>query len=259
MPAKTSRGVIDFNCDMGESFGPWKMGLDAEVVRHVTSVNIACGFHAGDPVWMQKTVALAVAAGAGIGAHPAYPDLQGFGRRDMSMAPDEVSAAVAYQIGALAAFTKGHRLQHVKPHGAMYNRAVRDRDLAAAVVKSVREYDPDLVHVVLAGSVWEHVARDAGARVARECYADRAVTPKGELVPRSQPGAVIHDEELVIRRSLKLATEGRVTAVDGSEIEFAADSICLHGDTPGAVKLAQTVRHELESAGVKVVPMAQIV
>ncbi len=259
MPESALTGVIDFNCDMGESFGEYKLGLDEQVVKFVTSVNIACGFHAGDAVWMAKTVKLAEDAGVGIGAHPAYPDLQGFGRRDMSLTPTEIKAIVTYQVGALSAFTKGHRLQHVKPHGAMYNRAVKDRDQASAIVDAIREIDPDLVHVVLAGSLWEQVAREAGARVARECYADRAVTAQGQLVPRSQPGAVIHDEEAVIKRSLKLATEGRVVAVDGTEIAFAADSICLHGDTPGAVKLAQSVRQQLEAAGVKVKPMSEIV
>jgi UPF0271 protein len=259
MPPRSLPGVIDFNCDMGESFGAYKMGLDEQIVRFVTSVNIACGFHAGDPGWMARTVKAAEASGAGIGAHPAYPDLQGFGRREMSLTPEEVRNTVKYQVGALAAFTKGHRLQHVKPHGAMYNRAVGDREQAAAIVQAIREYDPDLVHVVLAGSLWEQVARVAGARVARECYADRAVTPQGQLVPRSQPGAVIHDEDEVVKRSLVLATEGRVRAIDGTEIDFQAETICLHGDTPGAVKLAETVRRELEKAGVKIKPMAQIV
>ena len=259
MPARRPNGVIDFNCDMGESFGAYKMGLDEQIVKFVTSVSIACGAHAGDPDWMAHTVKIAEAAGVGIGAHPSYPDLQGFGRRDISLTPEEVRNVVKYQVGALAAFTKGHRLQHVKPHGAMYNKAVRDRDQATAIVQAVREYDPDLVHVVLAGSLWEQVARDAGVRVARECYADRAVTPQGQLVPRSQPGAVIHDEEQVVKRSLKLATEGRVVAVDGTEIDFLADTICLHGDTAGAVKLAEAVRKELEAAGVKVRPLSQIV
>lgn len=259
MASRSPSGVIDFNCDMGESFGAYKMGLDEQIVHFVTSVNVACGFHAGDPGWMAQTVKTAEVAGAAIGAHPAYPDLQGFGRRDMSLTADEIRSTVKYQIGALAAFTQGHRLQHVKPHGAMYNKAVKDREQATAIVQAVREYDPDLIHVVLAGSLWEQIARDAGVRVARECYADRAVTPQGQLVPRSQPGAVIHDEESVVRRSLKLATEGRVTAADGSEIDFSADTICLHGDTPGAVRLAETVRRELESAGVKIKPLSQVV
>ncbi len=257
MPRQGPSGVIDFNCDMGESFGPYKMGLDEEIVKHVTSVSIACGFHAGDPGWMAHTVKIAEQAGTAIGAHPAYQDLQGFGRRDMSLTAQEVRDIITYQVGALAAFTRGHKLQHVKPHGAMYNKAAKDRDQAAAIVQAVREYSPDLIHVVLAGSVWEQTARAAGVRVARECYADRAVTPQGQLVPRSQPGAVIHDEEQVVARSLKLATEGRVKAVDGTMIDFNADTICLHGDTAGAVKLAALVRRELESAGVKVRQLAE--
>ena len=259
MPGKAPSGIIDFNCDMGESFGAYKLGLDEQVVRFVTSVSLACGFHAGDPLWMAHTVKIAEEAGAGIGAHPAYPDLQGFGRRDMSLTAGEIRSSIKYQVGALAAFTKDRRLQHVKPHGAMYNKAVKDRDQATAIVQAIREYDAGLIHVVLAGSVWEQVARDAGVRLARECYADRAVTPQGQLVPRSQAGAVIHDEEQVVKRSLKLATQGRVTAVDGTEIDFQADTICLHGDTPGAVRLAETVRRELESAGVKIKPLSQIV
>lgn len=252
-------GVIDFNCDMGESFGSYRLGLDEEVVKHVTSVNVAAGFHAGDPDWMARTVALAEEQGAGVGAHPAYPDLVGFGRRDMSLTPDEVEHAVTYQMGALAAFTRDRRLQHVKPHGAMYNKAARDEGEARAIVKAVMAYDPEIIHVVLAGTAWEEIARGAGARVARECFADRAVTPEGRLVPRSQPGAVVHDTDAVIARALKLATEGRVTAADGTEIDFQADTICLHGDTPGAVQLAAAVRAELERAGVEIKPMREFI
>lgn len=250
-------GVIDFNCDMGESFGSYKLGLDEEIIKHITSANVATGFHAGDPDWMAKTVDLAEREGVGIGAHPSYPDLVGFGRRNMALSPAEVKNAVTYQIGALAAFVREHKLQHVKPHGAMYNRAVADEAEATAIVESIKAYDPDLILMVLAGSRWEEVARRAGVRVARECFADRAVTPDGKLVPRSQPGAVVHDEEEVVKRSLKLATEGRVFAVDGTEIEFRADSICLHGDTAGAVALAAAVRKELESAGVKIKPLRE--
>jgi len=248
-------GIIDFNCDMGESFGSHRLGLDEEVIKHITSANVATGFHAGDPDWMARTVALAEAENVAIGAHPSYPDLVGFGRRSMALSPEEVRNAVIYQVGALAAFASDHRLQHVKPHGAMYNTAVRDEAEATAIVEAVRAYDPDLIHMVLAGSLWEQVARGAGVRVARECFADRAVTSEGSLVPRSQEGAVIHDEEEVVRRSLKLATEGRVVAVDGTEIDFRADSICLHGDTAGSVALAAAVRKELEAAGVQIKPL----
>ena len=252
-------GVIDFNADIGESFAGYKLGFDEELVKYITSANIATGFHAGDPDWMARTVQLAEENGVGVGAHPAYPDLGGFGRRDMALTPGEVHNIVVYQVGAISGFTSGHRLQHVKPHGALYNRAVKDAAIAQAIVEAVKSFDTDLVHVVLAGSLWEEVARGAGVRVARECYADRAVTPDGTLVPRSQPGAVVHDAERVIARSLKLATEGRVVAVDGTEIEFSADSICLHGDTEGAVELAAALRREFARAGVEIKRMSDIV
>lgn len=257
MPAFRPRGVVDFNCDMGESFGAYKLGLDEEVIKHVTSVNVAAGFHAGDPNWMAKTVRMAESHGVAVGAHPAYPDLAGFGRRDMALSPDEVRNAVTYQIGALAGFARGHRLQHVKPHGAMYNKAVRDAAEAGAIIDAVKAYDPSLILVVLAGSQWEQLARKSGLKVAREAYSDRAITPQGTLVPRSQPGAVIHDEVAVVERTVKIACEGKVVAVDGSEIEFRADTICLHGDTPGAVKLAEEIRRELGRAGVDVKPMRE--
>ena len=259
MTGRIITGVIDFNCDMGESFGLYKLGFDEEIIKHITSANVATGFHAGDPDWMARTVALAEAEGVGVGAHPSYSDLVGFGRRSMALSPAEVRNAVTYQIGALAAFTRDHRLQHVKPHGAMYNQAVRSEAEASAIVEAVKEYDRDLIHMVLAGSLWEDVARRAGVRVARECFADRAVTPDGRLVPRSEPGAVVHDEEEVVERSLKLATEGRVLAVDGSEIEFRADSVCLHGDTAGAVALAAAIRAELEAAGVQIKPLQDFI
>lgn len=252
-------GVIDFNADIGESFAGYKLGFDEEIVKFITSANIATGFHAGDPDWMALTVALAEKHGVGVGAHPAYPDLSGFGRREMALTPLEIHNIVKYQVGALSAFTSGHRLQHVKPHGALYNRAVKDEQVARAIVEAVRSIDRDLIHVVLAGSVWEQVARDEGVRVARECYADRAVTSEGTLVPRSQPGAVVHDAAEVVERSRKLATEGRVIAVDGTEIDFSADSICLHGDTEGAVELAGAVRSGLEGAGIEIRRMSEIV
>ena len=252
-------GKIDFNADIGESFAGYVLGLDSEIVKYVTSANIATGFHAGDPDWMAKTVNLAIENGVGIGAHPAYPDLAGFGRRNMDLTPSEVQNAVTYQIGALAAFTPDRKLQHVKPHGALYNTAVRDEAVAGAIVAAIKAFDPELIHVVLAGSKWESIARAQGVRVARECYADRAVTADGTLVPRSQPGAVIHDPKQVVERSLKLATEGKVTAIDGTEIDFSADSICLHGDTAGAVELAAAVRGALETEGVEITSMSKLI
>ncbi|MBT3554973.1 MAG: LamB/YcsF family protein [Chloroflexi bacterium] len=252
-------GKIDFNADIGESFAGYVLGLDSEIIKYITSANIATGFHAGDPDWMAKTVNLAIENGVGVGAHPAYPDLAGFGRRNMDLTPVEVRNAVTYQVGALAAFTPGRKLQHVKPHGALYNTAVRDQAVAEAVVLAVKAFDPELIHVVLAGSQWESIARAQGVRVARECYADRAVTAEGTLVPRSQPGAVVHDHDQVVERSLKLATEGKVIAIDGTEIDFSADSICLHGDTAGAVELAAAVRSSLEAAGVEITSMNKLV
>ena len=252
-------GKIDFNADIGESFAGYELGLDSEIVKYITSANIATGFHAGDPDWMARTVALAVENDVGIGAHPAYPDLAGFGRRNMDLTPAEVHNAVTYQVGALAAFAPDRKLQHVKPHGALYNTAVSNAAVAEAIVLAVQAFDPDLIHVVLAGSQWESIAKKHGVRVARECYADRAVTPEGSLVPRSQPGAVVHDPETVVERSLKLATEGKVIAIDGTEIDFSADSICLHGDTAGAVELAGAVRGSLEAGGVAIIPMGKLV
>ena len=252
-------GKIDFNADIGESFAGYVLGLDSEIIKYITSANIATGFHAGDPDWMAKTVNLAIENGVGVGAHPAYPDLAGFGRRNMDLTPVEVRNAVTYQVGALAAFTPGRKLQHVKPHGALYNTAVRDQAVDEAVVLAVKAFDPELIHVVLAGSQWESIARAQGVRVARECYADRAVTAEGTLVPRSQPGAVVHDHDQVVERSLKLATEGKVIAIDGTEIDFSADSICLHGDTAGAVELAAAVRSSLEAAGVEITSMNKLV
>lgn len=250
---------IDFNCDMGESFGVYTLGLDAEIIRHVTSANIACGFHAGDPARMRATVTLAEAHGVGVGAHPGFPDLRGFGRRNVAASPAEVRDDIVYQVGALAAFARGGHLQHVKPHGALYNMAVDREDYARATAEAVLDVDPDLILVVLAGSPWETTARHLGVRVAREVFADRAFTAAGTLVPRSRPGAVIHDANEVIERSLRLVLDHRVTAVTGETIELAADTICLHGDTPGAVDLAAALRRAFEHAGIALTPMAALV
>ncbi len=252
-------GKIDFNCDMGESFGTYKLGYDEEVIRYITSANIACGFHAGDPMWMRTTVRLAEEHGVAVGAHPGFPDLHGFGRRNMAVTPDEAKTDVIYQIGALAAFTRGKKLQHVKPHGAMYNLAVGGGDLARAICEAVLEVDPEMVLVVLAGTPWVHLATEMGLRVAREVFADRALNPDGTLVSRSTPGAVIHDTEEVVERSIKMVTEGKVTAISGEEISVSADTICLHGDTPGAVQLAASLRSRLEAAGVEIVPLSRLV
>ncbi len=246
---------FDFNCDMGESFGAWTMGLDAEVIRHVTSANIACGFHAGDPATMRLTVALAESNGVGIGAHPGFPDLQGFGRRNLAASPREVRDDLVYQIGALTAFTRAKKLQHVKPHGALYNMAVPGGELARAIGEAILETDPSMILVALAGSRWADEAERMGLRVVREAFADRAVQADGTLVPRSKPGAVIHDRQQVIERSVRLATEGTVVAVTGEWVEMRAGTLCLHGDTPDAVGLAAALKEALEKAGIRLAPM----
>ena len=250
---------IDINCDMGEGFGPYSMGLDADIIPHITSANIACGFHAGDPGWMHATVSLAERYHAGVGAHPGFPDLRGFGRRALQATAAEITDDLVYQIGALTAFTSGKRLQHVKPHGALYNMAVEREDVARAIGDAVLAVDRGLILVVLAGSPWERTARLMGLRVAREVFADRAVDARGALVPRSVPGAVIHDASIVVERSLRLVVEHRVTAITGEQVELHADTICLHSDTPGAVSLAASMRRAFDRAGVEAAPMSALV
>ena len=250
---------IDFNCDMGESFGVYKLGYDEEVIKYITSANIACGFHAGDPTCMRKTVELCDKYSVGIGAQPSFPDLVGFGRRIMKVTPEEARDDVTYQIGALQAFTRDKKLQHVKPHGAMYNMAVEDESLARAICQAVINVDPNMILVALAGSTWIGIANQMGIRVAREAFADRAFTKEGTLVPRSQPGSVLHEVNQVVDRSVKMVLEKKVTAITGEEIDIHADSLCLHGDTPGAVEMARAVKQALESAGVQVVPMETLV
>jgi|TARA_B100001971_G_scaffold211122_1_gene238204 UPF0271 protein len=250
---------IDFNCDMGESFGMYTMGFDDEVIKHITSANIACGFHAGDPNWMRTTVELAEANGVGVGAHPSFPDLSGFGRRNMNATPTEVKNDVVYQMGALQAFTSAKKLQHMKPHGAMYNMAVDDQSLATAICEAALEVDSNVVLLALAGSQWIDVAKNAGLRVAREIFADRAMNPDGTLVSRSLPGAVVHDTDEVVERSLRMVTEGKAVAISGEVIELEADSICLHGDTPGAVEMARALKAALRAEGVDILPLGELV
>ena len=250
---------IDFNCDMGESFGAYSLGRDAEIIKHITSANIACGFHGGDPQVMRRTVRLAEAHGVGIGAHPSFPDLQGFGRRNMSLAPDEVRNDIIYQVGALTAFTTARRLQHVKPHGALYNMAVAGGDMARAICEAVLEIDRSLILLVLAGSAFARIAREMGLRVAREAFADRAVNADGTLVPRSQPGAVIRDIDAVAERVVRIAIDGTAEAITGETIPMEADTICLHGDTPGAVTLASEIKARLQREGVQLARLDQLV
>ncbi len=251
--------AIDFNCDMGESFGMYKMGFDEEVIKYITSANVACGFHAGDPMWMRHTVRLAEENDVAIGAHPSYPDLAGFGRRNMAATPEEVKNDIIYQVGALQAFTKAKKLQHVKPHGAMYNQAVNDEALARAICEAMLEVDPDMILLALAGSLWVEIAEEMGLRVAREIFADRALNADGTLVSRSTAGSVLHDVDEIVERSVRMVTEGKATALSGETFEVQADSLCLHGDTPGAVEMAQRVKEGLLAAGVRIAPVGTLV
>ena len=248
---------IDLNCDLGESFGAYSIGDDERVMAHVTSANLACGAHAGDPGIMRATVKLALAAGVSIGAHPGFADIAGFGRREMTVAPQEVEDLVLFQIGALAGIARaqGARLRHVKPHGALYNMAARDRTLADAVARAVASFDDTLVLFGLSGSSLLDAGRNAGLTVAAEVFADRAYEPDGALVAREQPGAVVHDPEAVVRHAIQMVRDGTVTAVDGAAIPLAVDTICVHGDTPGAADLAMKLRAGLQAAGVDVKPV----
>jgi UPF0271 protein len=246
---------IDLNADMGEGFGSWTMGDDASLLTVVTSANVACGFHAGDPQVMDRTVALAVRNGVALGAHPGYHDLRGFGRREISTDPAEVENDVLYQVGALAAFARSHgtKLVHVKPHGTLYNQSARDPDLARAVARGARRAGPELIIVGLATSEAMRRAVEAeGLRFAGEAFADRAYEANGSLTSRRLAGAVISDPEAAAAQAVRIARDGVVVAAGGVEVALAAETLCLHGDTPGALGIALAVRHALEAAGVAV-------
>ena len=248
---------IDLNADLGESFGPWPMGTDEALMASISSANVACGFHAGDPSVMRRTVALAKASGVAVGAHPGFPDLVGFGRREMSATPDEVADMVLYQVAALAgvAASQGVRLQHVKPHGALYNMAVRNRELAEAIARGIAAFDRKLILFGLPDSELLRAGAKSGLRVAAEVFADRAYEPDGSLASRSKPGSVIHDQQEVVARAVGMVRDGVVTATNGSVINLRADTLCLHGDTPGAATLARLVREGLDQAGIRVLPL----
>lgn len=245
---------IDLNSDVGESFGSWTMGDDAAILRSVSSANVACGFHAGDPSGIARTCREAVAAGVVIGAHVGYRDLAGFGRRFLDCSPTELADDVLYQLGALEALARaaGGGIRYVKPHGALYNAIVHHEAHAQAVVDAVKVFGGDLPLLLLPGSVALARAERAGLRGVAEAFADRGYTPAGTLVPRGEPGAVLHDAQAVAARMVRLAHEGVVEAADGTDVRVAAESICLHGDTPGAVAMAAAVRAGLEEAGVSV-------
>ncbi|MFX1821642.1 LamB/YcsF family protein [Pseudarthrobacter sp. CC4] len=244
---------MDLNADLGESFGSWKMGDDASMFQLVTSANVACGFHAGDPVTMLDSCRAAYELDVTVGAHVGYRDLAGFGRRSLDMSFDELFGDVLYQLGALdgVAHAVGASVDYVKPHGALYNRLVRDAEQASAVVAAVNAYDPGLPILGLPGSEMLKQAKEAGHPVFVEAFADRAYLADGTLVPRSQEGAVLHDVDAIVERAVRLATKGEVVALDGSVVQVRPDSLCIHGDTPGAVGMAAAVRAGLEAAGVE--------
>jgi 5-oxoprolinase (ATP-hydrolysing) subunit A len=245
---------VDLNCDFGESFGIYRLGEEKEILRYVTSVNVACGFHAGDPLVMRKTVQMALEQKVAIGAHPGFPDLLGFGRRNMAVTPEEAYAYVIYQIGALSAFVKaeGGKMSHVKPHGALYNMAAKDAALAEAIAKAVYDVDPTLVLYGLAGSELINAGKKIGLRTASEVFADRTYQQDGSLTPRSDPLALIVDEQEAVQQVLAMVKEKRVRSLQGIDVPIEAETICIHGDGKRAVLFAKRLYEALRKEGVDV-------
>lgn len=248
--------IVDLNCDMGESFGRYELGQDAAVMPYITSANVACGFHAGDPGVMRRTVQLAKQHEVGLGAHPGYPDLQGFGRRRMEMSAKEITNIVTYQLGALTAFAavEGISVMHVKPHGSLYNLASQDFIAAKAIAQAVHDFDPSLILVGLAGSMLVKAGEEVDLKVANEGFPDRAYLPDGQLMPRGQEGAVIHQPDIVAENALQLVQDG--LKINGKKVKI--DTLCLHGDNKNAVENARIVRQKLERAGIKISPMKNL-
>jgi len=249
---------IDINSDVGESVGAATIGYDAGLMRSITSANVAAGFHAGGPSVLRETIRLAKTHGVAVGAHPGFPDLAGFGRRELSVTPREAEDLVLYQIAAVAgvASAEGVTLQHVKPHGALFNMAVRDAELAGAIARAVAAFDPSLILFGLPGSEILKAGTAAGLRVAAEVFADRAYEADGTLVSRKKPGSVIHDAATVVTRAVRMVRDRTVVAVDGTLVPLEADTICVHGDTPGSNELAAQIRAGLEAAGITVKAIA---
>ena len=245
--------IVDLNSDLGEGFGVYKIGLDEEILKYVTSANIACGFHAGDPLIMEETVLKAVKNKVEIGAHPGYPDLLGFGRRNMDITPKEARAYMIYQLGALQGFCQaaGKELQHMKLHGGFYHAASTRKDLAQAVIDGILDVDKNIILMALSGSLISTLAKEKGLRVAEEVFADRAYNSDKTLVDRSIPGAMIQDKEESVKRIKKMVLEGKVTTIDGKEIDIDADSICVHGDNPQAINFVKYIRESLEKEGIQ--------
>lgn len=245
---------VDLNSDLGESFGNYTIGMDEEILKYVSSANVACGWHGGDPLVMEKTVSLAKKFGTAVGAHPGFPDLMGFGRRNMTISPEETKAYMKYQLGALMAFTqsKGMKIQHVKPHGAFYNMAAVDMNMARAMCEAVYEVDKDIIFMGLAGSKMIAAAEEIGLTTASEVFADRAYNDDGTLVSRKLPGAMIKDKDLAIKRVVRMIKEGKVETINGKDIAIKADTICVHGDNPKALEFVKNIRETLLAEGVTI-------
>lgn len=254
---------IDVNCDLGEGFGAYSAGLDSDVMPHITSANVACGWHAGDPVVMQTTVDMAAKFNVRVGAHPGYPDLMGFGRREMNCSPEEMENYILYQIGALQAFCRSMnlRMQHVKPHGALYHAVLADSELAEALARAVQKADPGLILLTLSGpkgDIMAGICERLSLRVAREAFPDRAYNRDGTLVSRSQPGAVLEDPEEIARRALSMARDGIALTPEGEKVTIEAQTLCVHGDSPAAVESVRVIRQILEENNISLVPLQEI-
>ena len=251
---------VDLNSDLGESFGRYTLGMDERVIPLITSANIACGYHASDPVVMAKTVSLAKEAGIRVGAHPGFPDLMGFGRRNMAVTSQEARAYVLYQLGALEGFCRsaGLKLQHVKPHGALYNMAAKDYELARGICQAIAEFDKELIVLALSGGQLAHAAQERGLRTALEVFADRAYEEDGTLVGRGKPGAMITDEEEAIARVIRMIKDQTVRAITGKDIAIRADSICVHGDGEKALAFVERIRQAFGEAGISLCPLEKL-
>jgi UPF0271 protein len=252
---------VDLNSDLGESFGRYTLGMDDKIIPLITSANVACGYHASDPVVMDKTIKMAKEAGIRVGAHPGFPDLMGFGRRNMNITPAEAKAYTLYQLGALDAFCKAHGvlMQHVKPHGAFYNMAAKDYELSKAICEAIASYDSNLIVMALCNGQLLRAAKDLGLRAASEVFADRGYEEDGTLVDRRKEGAMITDEDVAIARVVRMIKEGKVTAVTGKDIDIQADSVCVHGDGAKALAFVEKIRAALTQKGIEICSLDKIV
>lgn len=252
---------VDLNSDLGESFGSYQLGCDGEIVKYISSANLACGWHAGDPVVMEKSVNLCAEAGVSIGAHPGYYDVMGFGRRYMKLSPEEARTYIKYQLGALTAFAKsrGVKIQHLKAHGALGNAALKDETLAEAICRAVAEVAPEIIVMSLANCCVVKTAARMGLRWANEVFADRAYNEDYTLVSRGKPGAVIHDAEFAVQRVVRMVKEKKVAAVTGKDLDIDCHSICVHGDTPEAVEIVKGLRKAIEAEGIAIAPLSEVI